>query len=242
MKHRILAAAGLILLSCGNLRAAIFHDRFEANTLDPYWSTTTSNGSISLVSTRAHSGTKSLQLNTTNASATKSVQVSHDFPTPVFGKVSVWAYDSFADDLSGNYIFLRTGNAALDRFANLYTQDYDLGPTNGGNYYVESHPTVNKATNVDRTKNWHLFEIESRPDSLKMMVDSIVVHSEPAGFPFANVALTLHAPGFRPGVSMQFDDFQFISIPEPRCIALLSMGVIGWFSGGHRMHRPVTRK
>ena len=228
---------GLPLIG-GNVHAASFSDGFEAMALDPFWTPIAINGSVGFSTTRFHSGAKSLELSTTNVAANKDVQIYHQFPAPDFGTVSVWVYDAYADELSANYLHLRAANTALGTNADLYTQDYDLGPSNGGNYYYETFGGLNQTSSVDRTKNWHLFEIVSSPSLLKLSIDGTVVHSGPSGTPFDRIILEVHAPGFRPGVAIQFDDFQYI--PEPGSISSLAIAIGAALCFGRRPAR-VTR-
>lgn len=230
--HWLVLGLMCVVLATGRAAEAAIVDGFEAATLDPFWSTTTLNGAVGFSTTQVHGGSQALELTTLGVSANKLAQVSHAFASPVYGTVSVWVYDSAADDLSGNYIELDVFNSILLTNARLFTQDYDLGPTNGGIYYYNAFDNTSTATAIDRTKDWHLFEIESLATSLKLSIDGTTVFSSAAGTPFDSISLTIHAPGFRPGLSAQYDDFTFTqaeetgAVPEPATVLFWSFGVV----------------
>ncbi|MCI0535543.1 MAG: hypothetical protein L0Z50_09955, partial [Verrucomicrobiales bacterium] len=89
--------------------------------------------------------------------------------------------------------------------------DFDLGPANGGNYYFYAYfndSGPNMATAIDRTKDWHHFEIRSWPDELKLTLDDQLVHSGPKGIAFDKILFDLHGPRSHL-LSAYFDDFSF---------------------------------
>lgn len=189
-----------------------FVDGFEGPTLDPFWSTRENSGSITFPSTaRVHSGRQSVQLNSTQNTGQKNIDLFHAFPEPIYGRVSVWVYDTGADVLSSNYIGLSVGNRRLEVGASLFTQDYDLGPTNGGNYYY-THFGVDSGilSSIDRTQAWHHFEIDASPQSLTLLIDGTAVYRDAGGHQFDTLGLFMSGPTWRPAWVTYFDDFEFV--------------------------------
>ena len=74
-------------------------DGFEATTLNPFWSTSIQSGSIALSTGQAHGGSQSVQLSSTDTGVTKSIQLFHDFATPVYGVTSVWVLDTGTEQI-----------------------------------------------------------------------------------------------------------------------------------------------
>ncbi len=188
-----------------------FSDGFEAATIDPFWTVQANAGcSASLTTSRAYTGVQSVQLTTTNTGQTKGVLLRHDFAAPVYGRASVWVYDTGADVASSNYFTLLVGNNQVGRNATIGTFDYDLGPTNGGSYvYSGWGADAHGHSGIDRTQGWHHWEIESRPNLLELRVDGTVVYSDEVGEPFDMIYFDIHAPSWRPPFSVQYDDFEF---------------------------------
>src|SRR5438876_1073600 len=113
-----------------------FADGFEGPTLNPFWSTFTNAGSVTVPSgAQAHSGTHSAQFNSTYFSGNKEIYLYHQFAQPAFGHVSVWVYDTGANVSSSNYLFLTLDNSVVGMRSDIGTFDYDLGPGNGGDVY-----------------------------------------------------------------------------------------------------------
>ena len=192
---------------------ADFVDNFEGTTLNPFWSKSEQSGSVVFPgTTRAHSGSQSVELVTTNSSLDKWVFLNHQFSAPTYGTISIWVYDTGANISSGNYIQFyasRTNNTV----AELLTFDYDLGPGLGGSFYYYALGGQPVSTGIDRTQSWHLFYISVLPGSLSMSIDGVVVYSGAGGQPFDKISLLLSGPSWRPAWKVQFDDFQFI--PDP---------------------------
>ena len=192
---------------------ADFVDNFEGTTLNPFWSKSEQSGSVVFPgTTRAHSGSQSVELVTTNSALDKSVSLSHAFNAPTYGTISVWVFDTGADVSSGNYIYLYA-TYTNNMVARLITYDYDLGPGQGGSFYYYETGQQASATAIDRTQAWHLFSISALPGSLSMSIDGVVVYSGPGGQPFDKIFLALSAPYWRPAWKAQFDDFKFV--PDP---------------------------
>jgi hypothetical protein len=189
-----------------------FADGFEAPTLDPFWATVTNSGSVALTPTGpAHSGSQSVQLSSVQTGSQKSIDIHHDFAKPVYGRVSVWVYDTGAGESSSNYIGFGVLNLAEGTAAGLGTQDYDLGPTNGGTYgYGSSYgASSGGATPIVRTKAWHQFVIDAAPAAFKIMIDGVQVYADGGGHQFDRVRLEIHGPDWRPAWTAYFDDFAF---------------------------------
>jgi hypothetical protein len=186
-----------------------FVDGFEGPSLSALWSTTTQAGSITFPSAaQPHSGQQSLQFDSTQSQGDKRIEVFHVFPTPTFGRVSVWMYDTGADELSSNY----TGMYAVSQSgegAALFTFDYDLGPDNGGNYYGNPFGDPGINTGFDRTKGWHQLTIDTTPQSQTLAIDGNTVATGAGGVPVAEVHLFMSGPTWRPAWQVYFDDFEF---------------------------------
>ena len=187
-----------------------FVDNFEAPTLNSFWNVShTQAGSITFPSTaQAHSGRQSVQFNSTQAND-KSIQLGHTFASPVFGQFSVWIYDNGAHQASSNYISLYCYNTHLGAHAGILTFDYDLGPSNGGSYYVDTKPNVVN-TGVVRSTGWHQFTIDTAPGLVKYSIDGGQVYSQADQLPFDQVTIQMFGPSWRPAWVSYFDDFSFV--------------------------------
>ncbi len=186
-----------------------FSDGFEGAALDPFWYKTEQSGSVRLSTAMAHSGRQSVEMVSTEGNGNKGVGINHAFPSPVYGRVSVWLYDNGAGVSSSNYMILNAGDNQ-ENAASLYTGDYDLGPGNGGSYYYnpfEVYQAFN--TGVVRSQAWHLFSINSTPSAVTMQIDGVTVHQAGGGHPLTLVSLSLAGPTWRPAWTGHFDDFEF---------------------------------
>ena len=163
MRHTTFTCVALTVLLIGAGRAngggLTYTDGFEAPTLNPFWSTSIQSGSIALSTGQAHSGNQSVQLSSTDTGVTKSIQLFHDFSTPVYGVTSVWVLDTGAGADSSNYIAFSINNAALNFGAGLLTFDYGFqggGPGRGDQYdYIDSPFVDVAATGIQRSGIWH---------------------------------------------------------------------------------------
>jgi hypothetical protein len=191
-----------------------FTDSFEGAALDPWWSTFTQSGSISLSTAQARTGKQSLQLDTTASSLDKGVGVYHSFASPQYGDVSVWFYDTGAGVSSSNYITISINNQATGWGAALDTYDYGFaggGPGRGDQYnYFDTATMANPSeTGITRTQAWHQFEFRATPQSLSILVDGTTVYNRAGDVPFDRVSLSLSGPYWRPAFTTFFDDFAF---------------------------------
>lgn len=234
--HRAFIAAGFssLIVGLASAQPINYTDDFESATLNPFWSTHASSGFVTFPSTvRAHSGSQSVELNSTQGTGEKNIGVFHDFSIPVFGQVSLWAYDTGADVQSANYLTFRlTGpnNVYLD----WHVFDFDLGPANGGNYLYSISDSGGMIqgfnSGVDRTQAWHQFAISSNPGSLILSLDGIPIYSGSDGKSFTHVEFEMFGPSFRPAWAYQIDDVQIAVVPEPSTLALGGLGLVGvWF-------------
>lgn len=200
-------ALGLGLLAVS--ATAQYSDSFGGPLNTGFWSTNVQSGYIVCPSsTRAHSGSYSLQLVTTDTGANKSVRVSHQFPTATYGTVSVWMYDTGAGVPSGNYMGLQV-NSAGQHLVSVGTYDYGFGDGSTYNYGIGSSPAVAYIGPITRTAAWHKFEIAALPGSLTVSIDGTVVYTGAGGRTFDYVDMYLAGPNWRPAQNVQFDDFQF---------------------------------
>lgn len=210
--------------------AGVFADGFEGAALDPFWSTFTQNGSISLTTDIAHSGNQSARFSSFNTFANKYEYLFHDFSTPTYGTTSVWIFDTGAGVASSNYIGFLVENANTGFYAGLTTYDFGFpggGPGRGDQYNFYSNGFIS-ASGINRTRAWHQYAIVSTPTELTLKVDGISLYSQATGNPFTQVRLYSQAPDFRPAFTQYFDDFVFESfdvstVPEPFSVVLWSL-------------------
>lgn len=206
-----------------------FSDGFEGPTLNPFWSKLENAGSITFPSSaKVHSGLQSVQFNSVQGQGQKNIELLHNFENPQYGTVSVWVFDTGADLTSSNYLAFFVTNSAQGKSTQILTQDYDLGPTNGGNYdYVPFNGSGGMST-VDRTQNWHQWSITATASTSILAVDGHTIFSGPGGIPFDRVVFTMSGPDFRPSFTSHFDDFSFQAVPEPAlgCLALIAVGTL----------------
>jgi hypothetical protein len=210
---------------------ATFMDDFEGPTLNPFWSKVEIAGTISFPSTaQVHSGTQAVQFNSTYGTGEKGITLHHNFNTPQYGQISIWVYDSGADLVSGNYISVELRNDTLEKYLAIGTQDYDLGPDNGGHYYYhawDSQQGVN--TPIDRTRAWHQFTLIANQNYASLYVDNQNIYNGPGGIPFESINISISGPTWRPAMTVYFDDFTFSSA-FPELSMRVSQVEISWNS------------
>jgi hypothetical protein len=215
------------LASSASAEVVNFTDNFESPTLNPFWSIVTTNGATATYPStdQANSPTHSLKLTTLSNGLAKEIQLLHTFTMPVYGSISLYIFDSFADQASGEYLdfyAVRSDASAVK----LFTNDFDLGPANGGHYYYDTLATGSVSSAIDRTVGWHKFFIDLQPTVTTLEIDDIPVFSGPGGAGFTQMVFDMHAPGFRPGGSTYLDDAQVNVVPEPSTLAMLFCGAL----------------
>jgi parallel beta-helix repeat protein len=186
-----------------------FSDGFEAPTLNPFWSTQTQSGSITLSSALAHTGSQSVEFDSSVTSQAKAVFIYHTFTTPTYGDVSVWVYDNGAGVLSSNYLFLDVHDSQDSRIAEVFTDDYDLGVGNNGHDYDFNVGNTGYESNVNRTQAWHQFQINDDPSGLSVLLDGQVLYSGASQAAIGTIQVGIGAPSWRPAWTAHFDDFAF---------------------------------
>ncbi|PYJ93930.1 MAG: hypothetical protein DME23_25600, partial [Verrucomicrobia bacterium] len=166
-----------------------FTDDFEPPVLNPFWTNYANAGFVVFPSTNlVHGGAQSVALSSVANAGQKSIGVYHDFAAPIYGRASIWIYDSGADELSGNSIGFHARNLSQNKSASLFAQDYDLGPSDGGTYYYQAFGLSGTSrTSMDRTKAWHQFTIIASEQTLTMQIDGVTVYSGPGGVPFDRI-------------------------------------------------------
>jgi hypothetical protein len=219
----------------------VYQDGFEAPTLDPFWSTILQSGSITLSTAMAHSGQQSAQFTSVDTGQLKDLYLFHDFATPLYGTVSVWFFDTGAGQPSSNYVGLELDMSHTDFRPRLYASDYDL-PGNGDTYNWGMNSQAAYASSVPRTGAWHEFTIEDTAQSLALLVDGTIVHTESGGTPFDHVQIWTGGPSWRPAWTYYVDDFSLVgsAVPEPSTLAIGGIGTVillGWASRRRRMVR-----
>lgn len=213
--HNIAVAVALCFGVSANTVLADFSDSFEGPLDSSFWSTASQSGYVVCPSsTRAHSGSYSVELVTTDTGANKNVRIYHTFAAPTYGTVSFWVFDTAADFASGNSVtfYVARANSIV---ADIWTPDYDLGPGQNGSTYYWGALGGYGPTAIDRTRAWHQFTISCLSDSLTLKIDGIVIYSGPGGQQFDEVDMSLSGPYWRPPWSMQFDDFSFQEAVPP---------------------------
>lgn len=206
-------------------QASPYFDDFEGPTLSSFWTPQVTSGSITFPSTaRARSGRQSVRFNSTSTSANKWIALRHTFAQPTYGCVSIWVFDTGADLSTSNYLQLSVVGGAVETYINAW--DYDLGATNGGNYYFGVGPLSPVNSGVDRTQAWHQFSITRTPTETRIAIDGTVVHRGPASPAFTDLAFSMSGPNWRPNWISDFDDFAFVPF-TPGSYTLFGTGCAG---------------
>jgi hypothetical protein len=203
-----------------------YADPFEADSLNPYWAVNARSGGVSHTTDVAHGGNQSLAFTSTRTVSDKNITLVHFFSRPVYGHFSAWVYDTSADRSSGNYMQMVVATAH-DEFSQLIGYDYDLGPTNGGHYVAKTFDGADVNTGVDRTQDWHHFEIDVLPDANTLRVDGQQVLTGAGGTAIDRVQLSMFGPAGRPAMTGYFDDFEFTPYVPPAPPAVTGVFVSG---------------
>jgi hypothetical protein len=216
-----------ISVSIASGQVTSFSDNFEGPALNSFWSISTAAGSVTFPSTtQAHSGNQSIQFNTTYYTGQKNIWLYHNYSVPDYGQASVWVYDTGAGVSSANYLYLILQNQVTGSFISLHTQDYDLGPANGGCYYFSLADGSDHNTTVVRSQAWHQFLITSLPGALTISIDGTPVYTGNAGMQFDQIRLQMSGPTWRPAWVSYWDDFSTSPVPEPSTLSFLALAAI----------------
>jgi hypothetical protein len=199
-------ATGLIEWNVPSVEPS-FSDDFEASSLDPFWSTNSSSGFITLPSTEtAHSGTQSVKFSTFDSGVHKQVDLYHNFSEPVYGRFSVWVYDTGASSAVRNYVNMHVWHgdtySTIAAFSSGTMEPFYRGGRDGDPF----------VSTVRRTVGWHEFEINATIQETQYFVDGTLVHTSD-GRPVTAVYLDQKSPWYDPPWSYYFDDFEFVHYP-----------------------------
>jgi hypothetical protein len=189
-----------------------FLDDFEGTGFNSFWVPVEQLGSVRLSADQVHSGSLAAKFSTISGGQ-REVWLTHTFPQPVKGTLSVWFFDASAGSptlYSGLY---------ADNSIGGYGFAVNVADWNGS-HYVWNGPGVNEtATGIPRTTGWHKFTLRVDDEGFEALIDGTVVGSVAGDFAFDRVRLLLSGPGFRPNATFYFDDFTFVpSSPCPPAI------------------------
>ncbi len=218
----------------------IYTDTFEAATFNPFWTFNTVSGSVSLSSGQAQGGSQAVRFDSASTGLGKDIHLIHNFAAPVYGRTSVWVFDTGADVSSSNYLQLAVSNSQLNQSRNILAYDYDLGPGQNGSVYYLNTPGEFR-TALDRTRAWHEFVIDTTPTRTSFLIDGQLVLSQPAGFSFDRIQFGMFGPSARPAWTSYFDTFafaEFQAVPEPATLLVFGVGAVGLL--GAKLRRRVT--
>jgi alpha-tubulin suppressor-like RCC1 family protein len=202
-----------------------FSDGFESETLDPYWTTVQTYGTISGTTTPVHGGSRALAFASQQAppGLGSNMQLMHQFAIPTKGTFSVAFYDN-APGQETLYEQMSLFNSAKPNLlATIGTNDFDAncymsrldksaGHTVGPNANCGSFPQE-QTTNVARTAGWHILEIDVGVTTVKFSIDGTETFTAHGDFAFDRVAIFVGGPAFRPTTTGYFDDFSFTPAP-----------------------------
>jgi hypothetical protein len=190
-----------LLLTVGGSAVAqtSFSDNFE---LKPFWTIVdqAGTGSVNLDSTFVHGGVESVQVTTDSFGGVEAL--SHSFPSPLYGTVSVWVYYSNTTS---------TGYKQLDIFDGLAFSGSDyLLYIDWGNLqtYVRDSSGATTLLAPAQSTGWHkwTFSSTSGVTIVTIRIDNKKVLTQAVDFAFQTVNLQqccLAGSAF-------FDDFSFI--------------------------------
>lgn len=179
-----------------------FSDNFEGATLNSFWSTEQTSGTVVFPATvQHHSGLQSVGLTSVQTRQNKWIAIKHAFPQPVYGHFSVWVYDTGANVASSNYFALRLSNGT--QYTLIQGRDYNH-PT-----YDYQFMNNNFSSGVPRSQAWHKLELTTSPTATTFSIDGGAIATQP---PIATdeVRLLMYGPPWRPAWASYFDDFAFM--------------------------------
>lgn len=191
-----------------------YSDSFEGPVLNSFWDYVTPNGTTgfwAISPEQAHSGQNSLRFQSNNASAQKTVQISHNFAEPVYGTFSIWLRDP---GLGGFYsLFLTPSDPLLA--SGWGHRVFAADPF----FYSYSIPNGSiTTTSVSRSATWRQIEISALADAVRYSIDGQMVYSAPSSGPIDAVNFIAHSS--LPFETVYWDDFDAQIVPEPSSSAL----------------------
>lgn len=200
LRERALLITCLVVVAVAPARSA--HAQSDKFELKPFWTISKEFGSVGLTTDVSRTGDMSLQL-ASRSGGQRNIWVSHKYPTPLKGTLSVWFYDTAA------------GAATL--YAGLYALD-STNPANyfavnvadwNGSHYIWNGPGVGETpTSVARTNGWHELKLKVTSTGFDASIDGVLVGSVAGDFRFDTVYLLLSGPVWRPDAKFYFDDFK----------------------------------
>jgi hypothetical protein len=200
MKGRIAPALLLgLLLTLTNFAIAQkgFTDNFE---IKPFWTIVdhAGTGSVILDSTLVHGGIESVQVSTDSFGGVEAL--SHSFPSPLYGTVSVWVYYSNVTSTGYKQLDIFDGPAFSESDYLMYIDWGDLRT------YVRDSSGATTLLAHALSTGWHNWTFSSVPGGVKIKIDGVKVLGQSVDFAFQTVNLQqccLAGSAF-------FDDFKFI--------------------------------
>jgi hypothetical protein len=188
-----------LLLTVGGSAVAqtAFSDNFE---IKPFWTIVdqAGTGSVILDSTFVHGGTESVQVSTESFGGVEAL--SHSFPSPLHGTVSVWVYYSNVTSTGYKQFDIFDGPASSGLDFNVYIDWGDLQT------YVNDSNNVTTLLKGPLSTGWHKWTFSSAPGMVTIRIDNKKVLTQAVDFAFQTVNLQqccLAGSAF-------FDDFRFV--------------------------------
>jgi hypothetical protein len=190
----------LLTVSVTAVAQARFTDNFEAPIINQFWTIVdhAGSGSVNLDTTFAHSGTQSVQVNTDSFGGQEAL--SHSFPSPLYGSVSVWVYYSNTTSTGYKQLDIFAGTAFSSSDYLIYIDWGDLQT-----YVRDSNGATTLLVPVQST-GWHQWTFASVSGGVTIKIDDENVFTRPVPFAFKTVNLQqccLAGSAF-------FDDFRIL--------------------------------
>jgi hypothetical protein len=208
--HHLLLA---ITFSLAPLSAAVpFTDGFETGALNPFWTIEPGPGFVSMTTQAAHSGAQSLKLEASTVYPWVA-GVLHDYGSDVFGSISVWAQTGVCC-ASGTGVSINSSSRWIAV----------LGRTSDGQLLARYLPP-DGSPEIDTPlgpagSGWRQFRIDATATGVTMMLDGVVVYSNPTVVKFRLIAMESWGA---PGGSEYYDDFSAtVDQPSTTCDADLA--------------------
>jgi len=102
-----------------------FTDNFDGPSINPFWTVSPINGTISLSNLQSHSSPQSVRFYSPTGAGNRYVRLTHQFAAPMKGQAQVWFYDtSPGSETLYEYLEL-TNSAAPEWITVVGTQDFD---------------------------------------------------------------------------------------------------------------------